>query len=92
MTRKEAKAAILAAVPALLMAGAAWLQADAAKKSETKTYYDAADSLGDQADEIMELRARIVRLEHSCSPSSQPGLLITGNTFGPPGVANIITR
>lgn len=66
MARVDVRTAILTAVPSLLLAGAAWLQADAAKKSEAQTYSNAAETIGSQSDEIMMLESRIRRLERYC--------------------------
>jgi outer membrane biogenesis lipoprotein LolB len=64
--RQKLLAAILASVPALLMACTAWVQADAARKREAKVYEQAGDALGEQSDEMIELRARIAYLEVKC--------------------------
>ena len=64
--RQKLLAAILASIPALLMACTAWVQADAARKREAVTYQQAGDELGAQSDEMLELRARIAYLEVKC--------------------------
>ena len=64
--RQKAIAAILGAIPALILACAGWLQADAAKRSEARLYQEAGDTLGIQSDEMLELRARLAYLEVKC--------------------------
>lgn len=70
--RQKALAAILSVIPALLLACTAWVQADAARRSEAKLYRQAGDALGAQSDEMLELRARIAYLEVKCGARPKP--------------------
>jgi hypothetical protein len=67
--RQKAIAAILAVIPALLLACSAWVQADAARRREDKTYRMAGDELGAQADEMMRLQAKLDAILAKCEPS-----------------------
>lgn len=67
--RQKAIAAILAVIPALLLACSAWVQADAARKRESKLYVEAGDELGAQADEMMRLQAKLDAILAKCEPS-----------------------
>lgn len=87
--RQKALAAILAAIPALLLACTAWVQADAARKREVKTYEEAGDELGAQSDEMLRLQAKMDMILAKCDPGPR-GLIISNNTFDKPGVANIL--
>ena len=90
--RQKLLAAILASIPALLMACTAWVQADAAAKakmSEANLYQQAGDQLGLQSDEMLHLQAKLDAILAKCDPGPR-GLIISGNEFGPPGVANVL--
>lgn len=87
--RQKAIGAILMAIPALLMACTAWVQADAAAKREAKTYQQAGEELGAQSDEMLRLQAKMDAILAKCDPGPR-GLIISGNTFDKPGVANIL--
>ena len=67
MTRRQAITAILASLPALLAAGAVWLQADAAKRSEARLYQEAGMELGEQSDEMLRLQAKVDVLLARCT-------------------------
>ena len=69
--RQKALAAILSVIPALLLACTAWVQADAARRSEAKLYRQAGDALGAQSDEMLELRARLAYLEVKCGSQKE---------------------
>ena len=91
MTRRQAVTATLASLPALLAAGAGWLQADAAKRSEARLYQEAGETLGEQSDEMLALQAKVDAILARCDPGPR-GLIVQGNTFERPGVANILVR
>ena len=65
MKRRDAITAILAALPALLLALSAWIKADAAtrkaqqaKAGNAETYQQAGESLGQLAERIQALEAK----------------------------------
>jgi hypothetical protein len=65
MKRRDAITAILAALPALLLALSAWINADAAtrkagqaKAANAETYQQAGESLGQLAERIQALEAK----------------------------------
>ncbi len=65
MKRRDAITAILAALPALLLALSAWINADAAtrkaqqaKAGNAETYQQAGESLGQLAERIQALEAK----------------------------------
>ena len=91
MRRQQAIVSILSAIPALLLACTAWVQADAARRSEAKTYKMAGDELGVQSDEILRLQAKLDAILAKCDPGPR-GLIISNNTFDKPGVANVLIR
>ena len=66
MRRSQAITALVASLPALVAAGAAWLQAESAKRSEQDTYQQAGESLGEQAEEIEALKVRLRAVETTC--------------------------
>lgn len=65
-TRDKAYGAILAALPALIVALTALMNAEATRRSEAATYQNAAITAGEQGNEIEELRARLAKLEEVC--------------------------
>ena len=87
--RQKLITAILAAIPALLLACTAWVQADAARRSEAKLYRQAGDALGEQSDEMLRLQAKLDAILAKCDPGPR-GLIISNNQFEKPGVANIL--
>ena len=85
MKRSEAVTGVLVSLPALLAAGAAWLQADAAKRAEARLYQEAGMELGEQSDEMLALQARLARLERGCPT----GPIFQGNKVSVPGGTGI---
>lgn len=83
--RQKAIAAILSAIPALILACAGWLQADAAKRSEARLYQEAGMELGEQSDARLALEARLARLERGCPT----GPIFQGNRVTVPGGTGI---
>ena len=66
LKRSEAVTGVLVSLPALLAAGAAWLQADAAKRSEARLYQEAGVELGEQSDEMLRLQAKVDAILAKC--------------------------
>ena len=89
--RQKAILAILSAIPAFILACSAWVQADAARKREAATYQQAGEELGAQSDELLRLQAKVDAILAKCDPGPR-GLIISGNQFEKPGVANILVR
>ena len=87
--RQKAILAILSTIPAFLLACTAWVQADAARKREAATYQQAGEELGAQSDEMLRLQAKMDAILAKCDPGPR-GLIISGNTFDKPGVANVL--
>lgn len=87
--RQKAILAILSAIPAFILACSAWVQADAARKREAATYQQAGEELGAQSDEMLRLQAKVDSILAKCDPGPR-GLIISGNTFDKPGVANVL--
>lgn len=58
MKRRDLLAPILIALPGFLAAGAAWLQADAARRGDRETYKQAGESLGSLAERIEALEGQ----------------------------------
>lgn len=85
MKRSEAVTGLLVSLPALIAAGAAWLQADAAKRSEARLYQSAGEELGAQSDEVLALQARLARLERGCPT----GPIFQDNKVNVPGGTGI---
>jgi len=90
--RTKDAATLLVSVATLLGAvGAFWEKV----KADDKDRAFAWDNLGDQVAEVERLKERLARIEAVCQIGGKPvqsGLIIQGNDFGPPGVANILVK
>lgn len=73
MKRSKTVTGILVSLPTLLTAGAAWLQADAAKRSEARLYQEAGVELGEQSDKILALQARVDAILIRCDSNRGSG-------------------